>query len=157
LEKEIITNAKMISGNVGIPIHFLGFPDLMSNRATSTDLFELIMASTAKERLVWAGFYEEMFDKALTKANKNFTPGQVKAEILQVSDAKIQELASVWLPLYTGGVIDLDYMLSKIPDIEPSKVKKSLDDAQLKMVADIKAQEDAAAKQEGQDGQGGQQ
>lgn len=142
LEKEIITNAKMISGNVGIPIHFLGFPDLMSNRATSTDLFELIMASTAKDRLVWAGFYEEMFDKVLKKANKNFKPGQVKAELLQVSDAKIQELTSVWLPLYTGGVIDLNYMLSKIPDIDPVKVKKALEAAQLKMVEDIKAQEE---------------
>jgi hypothetical protein len=159
LLNEITTNAKIISGDVGVPVHFLGFVDLMSNRSTSTDLFEFITASTAKERLVWAGFYEELFDKALKKANKNFAPGTIKAEILQVSDAKIQELATVWLPLYSGGVIDLDYMLSKIPDIQPGKVKKSLDAAQMKMVEDLKAQEKAAAAmdQNGQGGQGGQQ
>jgi len=156
LEKEIITNAKMISGAVGVPVHFLGFPDLMSNRSTSTDLFEFIMASTAKERGVWAGFYEELFDKAIEKANTdlktNLEPGKVKAEILQVSDAKIQELASVWLPLYTGGVIDLDYMLSKIPDVDPKKVKTALDEAQQKMVDSIKKQE-AAAGNQGDEGQ----
>jgi len=156
LEKEIITNAKMISGAVGVPVHFLGFPDLMSNRSTSTDLFEFIMASTAKERSVWAGFYEEMFDKAIKKANVDFKfnlePGKVKVEILQVSDAKIQELASVWLPLYTGNVIDLDYMLSKIPDIDPKKVKTALNEKQLKMVEDIKRQEAIATANQGNSG-----
>jgi len=148
LEKEIITNAKMISGATGVPVHFLGFPDLMSNRSTSTDLFEFITASTAKERGVWAGFYEEMFDKVIEKANaelkQNLEPGKIKVEILQVSDAKIQELANVWLPLYTGGVIDLDYMLAKIPDIDPKKVKayKAAEDA--KMLESIKAQEVSA-------------
>ncbi len=141
LEKEIITNAKMISGDTGIPIHFLGFPDLMSNRSTSTDLFEMIMASTAKERLVWAGFYEELFDKALALANANYRPGVVKVEILQVSDAKIQELTNVWLPLYTANVIDLDYMLSKIPDADPEKMKKSLDANAEKMLRQIKDSE----------------
>jgi hypothetical protein len=154
LEKEIITNAKMISGATGVPVHFLGFPDLMSNRSTSTDLFEFITASTAKERGVWAGFYEEMFDKVIEKANaelkQNLEPGKIKVEILQVSDAKIQELANIWLPLYTGGVIDLDYMLSKIPDIDPKKVKayKAAEDA--KMLESIKAQEESAVASGGQ-------
>jgi hypothetical protein len=151
LEKEIIMNAKMISGDTGIPVHFLGFPELMSNRATSTDLFEMIMASTAKERLVWAGFYEELFDKALALANSNYRPGVVKVEILQVSDAKIQELSTVWLPLYTANVIDLDYMLSKIPDADPEKMKKSLDDNAQKMLDQIKESE-AQPGQEGQPG-----
>jgi len=148
LEKEIITNAKMISGAVGVPIHFLGFPELMSNRAVSTDLFEFINASTAKERGVWAGFYEEMFNKVIEKSNAvlktNLEPGKVRAEILQVSDAKIQELTNVWLPLYTGGVIDIDYMLSKIPDIDPKKVKAAKAEEEAKMLESIKAQEEAA-------------
>jgi hypothetical protein len=157
LEKEIITNAKMISGAVGVPVHFLGFPELMSNRAVSTDLFEFINASTSKERAVWAGFYEELFNKVIEKANvelkTNLEPGKVECEILQVSDAKIQELASVWLPLYTGGVIDLDYMLTKIPDIDPKKVKAAKAVEEQKMLSAIKEQEASQVA----DAQGGKQ
>jgi hypothetical protein len=147
LEKEIITNAKMISGAVGVPVHFLGFPELMSNRAVSTDLFEFINASTSKERAVWAGFYEELFDKVIEKANTdlktNLKPGLIKVEILQVSDAKIQELTNVWLPLYSASVIDLDYLLNKIPDINPKKVKDEKKAKDEEMLASIKRQEES--------------
>ena len=148
LEKEIVTNAKMISGDTGIPIHFLGFPDLMSNRSTSTDLFEMIMASTAKERLVWAGFYEELFDKALVAGNSNYKTGVIKVEILQVSAAKIQELVEVWLPLFTAQVIDLDYMLARIPDADPRAMRKRLDEVGTRMLQQIKESEAQPGQEE---------
>lgn len=145
LEKEIITLAKFISGATGVPVHFLGLPDLMSNRAVSTDLFELINASTNKERHIWQGFYEELFDKAILMANAQFKlglrPGIVKAMVLAITEAKIRELVEVWYPLYNGGVIDLDYMLSKIPDIDPDKVKAAQKEAALKQLEQIKAYE----------------
>ena len=153
LEKEIIANAKIISGATGVPVHFLGYPELMSNRATSTDLFEFINASCNKERNVWTGFYEELFYKAIVMAQKfqtGYNPDKnpVKAKIVEVTEAKMQELVNVWLPLYTANVVDLDYMLGKIPDIDPDRVKRSQEESAMRMLEKIKQQE---ATLEGED------
>lgn len=127
LKEEIIALAKIISGATGIPVHFLGLPDLMSNRAVSTDLFEFIMASTVKERKLWKGIYEEIFRKVLMMANdklqKDFDVDSIEVELPYVTDAKIKEIVETWLPLYLEDVIDLDYLLSKIPDIDAQKIK----------------------------------
>lgn len=152
LEKEIIALAKVISGATGVPVHFLGYPDLMSNRATSTDLFEFINASCNKERSIWTGFYEELFNKALVMSNKfntGYQENTVKAQMLQVTEAKIRELAEVWLPLFNANVVDLDYMLSKIPDADPDKIKKANEESALKMMKAIKEQEALDPAQEG--------
>lgn len=147
LENEIITLAKVISGATGIPVHFLGLPDLMSNRAVSTDLFEFINASTNKERHVWEGLYEEIFDKAIRMANESFKTGlvedQVNVNVLQITEAKIKELVDIWMPLYAGGIVDLDYVLSKIPDADPDKIKTSLEESAIKQLDNIKAAEKA--------------
>jgi hypothetical protein len=153
LEKEIIALAKVISGATGVPVHFLGYPDLMSNRATSTDLFEFINASCSKERSIWTGFYEELFYKALIMAQQfqtGYDPDKngVKAQILQVTEAKLQELVSVWLPLYNANVIDLDLMLSHIPDADPEKIKKANEESAVKMLDAIKNQEKNAQTQD---------
>jgi len=133
IENEIITRAKMISGIVGLPVHFLGLPDLMSNRSTSTDLFELINASTSKERTVWIGGYEELFQKVLLMANAvfnmGFNPNAIGAEIPFVSEQKMKQIVDIWLPLYTARAIDLDTLLNKIPDVDAETVKENLVDA----------------------------
>jgi hypothetical protein len=147
LEKEILALAKVISGATGVPVHFLGYPDLMANKSTSNDLFEFINASCSKERSIWTGFYEELFYKALVMARDNFQTGfnpddnGVKAQILQVTEAKLQELVTVWLPLLNANAIDLDYMLSKIPDIDPDRVKKTNEESSMKMLESIRQQE----------------
>lgn len=145
LEKEIVANAKIISGATGVPVNFLGYPDLISNKSLSTDLFELINASTNKERHIWEGFYEELFNKALRMAAANFQTGykedKIKAQILQITEAKMKELTEVWLPLYNAGVIDIDYMLSKIPDADPERIKKSISESAKKTLESIRAAE----------------
>jgi len=140
LEKEIVTNSKIISGATGIPVHFLGLPELMSNRAVSTDLFELIIASTNKERHIWIGTYEEIFKKAMAMSNEkfqtNFDIDSINVEIPYVTESKIKALTETWLPLYMSGAIDLDYMLSLIPNIDAEKIKRGQqEDLSLKLNA----------------------
>ncbi len=65
LKEETQTLAKTISGTTGIPVHFLGYPELLSNRDTAENLIELIVLSTNKERNTWMGAYEELFQKAM--------------------------------------------------------------------------------------------
>jgi hypothetical protein len=130
LTKEIVNICKVVSGVVGIPVHFLGLPDLMSNRSTSTDMFEMIIASTNRERKTWIGLYEEVFNSALMKSNmefqSTFKEGVVSCDIPQVTAEKLRALSEVWLPLFQANVIDLDYMLSMIPNADPVRMKENL-------------------------------
>ena len=65
LKEETQALAKTISGTTGIPVHFLGYPELLSNRDTAENLIELIVLSTNKERNTWMGAYEELFQKSM--------------------------------------------------------------------------------------------
>jgi len=145
LDKEIISLAKIISGATGIPVHFLGLPELMSNRAVSTDLFELIVASTNKERHIWIGCYEEIFRKVLIMANEKFNggfnPNAIGVEIPYITAQKIKELVDVWMPLFQGGVIDLDLMLSMVPNADADKIKKAQKESALKELESLKERE----------------
>lgn len=127
LIKEVVSLAKIISGVTGIPVHFLGLPDLMSNRSVSTDMFEMIIASTNRERKTWIGTYEELFKAALAFANDkygtSFRTDVVSCSIPQVTAEKLKELVDTWLPLYNSNVIDLDYILAKIPDADVERIK----------------------------------
>lgn len=141
LEKEITILAKVISGATGVPVHFLGFPDLMSNRAVSTDLFESLNASCNKERRIWSGFYQELIEKAiqlrntglqlkdpaLTGESANKSTLDIKVQILNFTEAQLKLLIDVWLPLYQANIIDIDYMLKMIPNADPQKIKTALD------------------------------
>jgi len=136
IKDEIVTHAKMISGTTGVPVHFLGLPDLMSNRAVAENLMELIGASTVKERRIWIGAYEEMFQKVLTLANNNLQTGfdvnAIGVDIPDISAAKIKELAETWLPLFVAGAISLETFLGRVPDIDKEKEMERLEEAEPK-------------------------
>jgi len=129
LLKEIEAQVKMVSGTTGVPVHFLGLPDLLSNRATAENMMEMLYASTSKERKTWIGAYEEIINKAMLMANVNFNQnyitGTIKIEIPFITAEKMKELAEVWLPLYSGGVISLKTMLSKVPEVDPEEEMKA--------------------------------
>lgn len=72
LKEETQALVKTISGTTGIPVHFLGYPELLSNRDTAENLIELIVLSTNKERNTWMGVYEELFQKAMVISNTVF-------------------------------------------------------------------------------------
>jgi hypothetical protein len=103
-------------------------------------------AAVNREKHVWEGFYEELFDKAIRMWNerfkKNLQPGNVKAQIIAFTAEQMRQLVEIWLPLYTANIIDLNYMLSKIPDADPKKIIKALDERQRQMLDAIKRQED---------------
>jgi len=72
LKAETESLVKTISGTTGIPVHFLGYPELLSNRDTAENLIELIVLSTNKERNTWMGAYEELFQKSMVISNTVF-------------------------------------------------------------------------------------
>ena len=149
ITKEIVNICKIISGVVGIPVHFLGLPDLMSNRSTSTDMFEMIIACTNRERKTWIGLYEEIFNDALKASNvafnTTFREDVVSCDIPQITAEKLRELTEVWLPLFQANVVDLDYMLSMIPNADPKRIKENAEKEAQKILDQMQMQEDANA------------
>jgi hypothetical protein len=161
LEKEIICLVKIISGAVGIPVHFLGLPDLMSNRAVSTDLFELIVGSTSKERHIWIGAYEEIFNKAMRMANttfkRNFAENTVGVEIPYVTAQKLKEIVDIWFPLWQDGSISWEFFVSKIPEANAEEMKTQLEkkeeESTVKVLDSIKEAEKKAKEKDEEEGE----
>ena len=131
LEKEIITLAKIISGATGVPVHFLGLPDLMSNRATAENLMELVAASTSKERMIWLGTYQQIIVKAIAiwNAQSGMTkldPSKVKVSIPFITAEAWQRIVDVYLPLFTADAIDRSTLLAEVPNMDvDAEMKKA--------------------------------
>lgn len=131
LENEIVTLSKMISGTTGIPVHFLGLPDLMSNRAVAENLMELIHAATTKEREIWIGAYEEMIAKGMMMFNEAtgktpLDPNKVGIEIPMITREHWEHLEKVYLAAAMANQITTEAFLQQIPgfDIEAEKKRK---------------------------------
>jgi len=98
LKEETQALVKTISGTTGIPVHFFGYPELLSNRDTAENLSELIALSTSKERRTWIGTYEEVFQKAMviynTAFETNLNPMAIDATIKETNMGKENETVS---------------------------------------------------------------
>lgn len=127
LAEEIVTLTKVISGATGIPVHFLGAPDLLSNRATASNLMELIAAASSKERKTWEGVYRELLSKAMRiynvkmgleqKPSKKLDPQKLAVEIPLISPETWAAVEKVFAPLAISGKISDELLLSKIPGV----------------------------------------
>lgn len=142
LEADVTT----VSGSTGVPVHFLGHPELLSNRATAISLLELIEMSTNKERDIWEGGYEELFQKAIILYNDAFNtglnPDAVTAKIPFISSAKLEFIQKVYLPMYTENTISLETFLSYLTDVDVDEEIKRIEEDKDK--ADKRSNENAA-------------
>lgn len=147
LEKEIITLAKMVSGTTGVPVHFLGLPDLMSNRSTADNLMELVNASTRKERMIWIGLYQEMLNKAIAIWNKNATKTPLKAgrlavQIPLITQEQWNRIVQVYLPLYQSDALSKRTLLAQVPGINAEEELKALEEGEAETFHDHSATDD---------------
>lgn len=125
IEKEITVALKIISGTTGIPPHFLGFPDLMSNRATADGLLEMMFAATARERTAWLEAYTELFRKAIMLYNRysgdSLNPDAVHAILPENTQTRLRQLVDVWLPLFESKAVTRKTFLKRVPDVDAEK------------------------------------
>ena len=143
LENEIVMKAKMISGATGIPIQFLGLPDVLSNRATAENLLDLIYAATVKERETWKGVYKEAITKAMEMSNAQtgqgektarLDPNKIDIDIPMVSDQDWQRLIDFWLPARIAGEISQQLFLNKIPNVNVDDEMKREEESSKKTI-----------------------
>lgn len=143
-EKEIITAIKMISGTTGIPVHFLGFAELMSNRSTAENLMEMINAATTKERQTWMGAYKEVITKAMRMFNEGVNPkmsekarldpNKIKVDIPLITKEHYDRLEKIFAPLYIADKLSGETFFSMVPGFD---VKAELERMEAKMQSEI--------------------
>ena len=152
IEKAVQTDIQIISGATGVPVHFLGFPNLLSNRATAENLLELIQLSTDKERDAWRGGYTELVQKAIvmynTVFNQNLNPSACEVTIPFASSATLAFIAKVYLPMYMAGAMSLEQLLSYITNVDTDKeIQRIKEQEKVKQEQEAKELQDAAALQ----------
>jgi hypothetical protein len=130
--KEVTANMRFISSMSGVPIHWLAYPDLMSNRATAENLLEVVNAATRTERLILEEGVKELIDKACIMAvDAGYDPkvleGDCTVKIPLISLAALQQLIDVWSPLYDAGHISQFTFRNMLPGIDPDKEQKLID------------------------------
>jgi hypothetical protein len=143
LTEEITTNAKIISGATGVPVHFFGFSDLMSNRATADSLMEMVFSSTEQERATWKRFYTTLFYKAIVLYNEtysdNMDPELVEAEIPHSSQTKMRQIIDFWLELKDRDAVSLQTVLEQVPNIDAQQELGRLDREREKALDEMAA------------------
>ena len=121
--REAAVLAKVISGTTGIPVHYLGFVDEMSNRATADTLAEALQASTSYERLVVQNVWSSALSKSIKMYNEeakktHLNPSELEVEILQISAEQWIQIEKIWMPAREKNLISLKTYLSKVPGID---------------------------------------
>jgi hypothetical protein len=132
LKNEIAMNLKFVSSTSSVPVHWLGWTDLMSNRATAEELEEMIATSTKIERIIYAVKSKELIKKTMVLARDAGYEGAVindefKTELPYVSLAYIKALTEVWEPLQAKDVVSMLTLRNKCPGINPASEQKQID------------------------------
>ncbi len=129
--KDLLTSLKTIATMTGIPIHWLSWPELMSNRATAENIHESLILSTKKERLIWEESYKEAIEKAqilavekLNYPQSILAPVTVKLPIISI--AQLKQIAEIWTPLWQMELVDKFTIQNMLPGINPYEVNKAL-------------------------------
>jgi hypothetical protein len=131
--REITMCAQIISGVTGVPVHYMGFPELLSNRATADDMHELINATTAREREAWKSGCREHAMKAcrlyMQETGEQLQPDSIVVTLPVIMLSSIQRVADVWLPLYQAGVVSKQTVREQVPGIDP-ELERQADEAE---------------------------
>lgn len=136
IQKEITNNAKSASGYTGIGIHLMGWASEMSNRATAKELAEARVAFTSQYREAYQRYISNLVNRCYEKDMG--IKGEIAAFLPEVSNASVEQLMEVWLPLRDAGAITQKTLVSKIPGIEPDKELKELEKEEEKKIEEPK-------------------
>ena len=131
----IETNVKLVSGGSGVSIAWLGFADVMSNRATADSLGEPLEIVSAADISTWNSFYEEIFDSVIAIRNENLDsqqklkPGIIKPKLKPMSDRQWAKLKDLFMPAAKDGLITRQSFLEQIPNFDlEAELKRIVDE-----------------------------
>lgn len=126
---EMGLNAKVISAVTGLPVHWIGWTDLLANRATAETLDELIKFATKKERIKLIEGMESIIQKARLKAiagGQDVPELDIEIDLPNITSADLKAIQEIFHPLQLDGVISMLNLRGRIPGIEPAKEDKQI-------------------------------
>ena len=133
LSFELVATIKNISSVTGIPVHWLGYVDLMSNRSTAETLYEMIKNGTINERSAWeVATYDtilkaqEMYiDAGGTELGKLDDDFQVNMPLISFSN--FFEIIKGYSLALADGAVSIDDYRSIIPGTNPIDTKRAVE------------------------------
>ena len=145
LQSEMTATIKTISGVTGIPVHWLGYVDLMSNRSTAESLYELIKNKTIIERSEWESALRSIIIRAMemyidnggTDLNKLDHDFQVRLPLIDFGN--FIDLVRALSIAYSDEAISIDDYRNNIPGIDPLKTEKAVAIEKEKNKEELKA------------------
>jgi len=132
IEKDMINALKCISMTIGIPVHFLAYPEMLSNRATAENLMEMVVASTRADKVVWQEAITELIEKARIMAvdageDNAILAGDIQVKIPVVSLALLKQITEVWYNMLADDIISLSTFREMLPGIDAVKEEKQIE------------------------------
>ena len=122
LKEEITSRVRKISAHTGVPVHMLGFPDLLSNRATAQEMAETIAVKTRTERLIWETKLKEVYEKSIKLYNKvtgsAIDPSDIRVTIPVSSQSEVRSLMEFGEKMLSLGIISKRTYRDLIPNID---------------------------------------
>jgi hypothetical protein len=160
LNTELVATIKTISSVTGVPVHWLGYVDLMSNRATAQTLYELIKQATILERQIWEeSLYEMIFqaqeifiDSGGEGLNRLDPAFQVRLPLIDFAEF-LNRVKGLSLAFGDGAISMGDYR-NMLPGINPYETEKMIDEEKAKDEQSLKTNTIIPFTEEGEeDGQ----
>jgi hypothetical protein len=132
INQEITLNTRVISVASGVPIHWLAWPDLMSNRATAENLLEVVNSATLQERARWEEAIKDVIQKSMDMAidagyETNAIKGEFVVKLTLISLASLKALQETWLPLQQADIVSMHTLRTKVPGIDAANEDKLIE------------------------------
>ncbi len=131
LVSELTSTIKTISGTTGVPVHWLGYVDLMSNRSTADSLYENIKNATISERITWEESLYELILKAqelyIDNGGTDLTYNSdfsIKLPLIDFN--KFVERIRALSQAYADNAISMDDYRNAIPGIDPLVTERAV-------------------------------
>lgn len=126
LSLEIYETMKVISMILGIPVHIMGYTQDMRTKAVSMHMGEQSTHGVGPDRNIYLEFLNDALKKAINMVNANNTtvggildPDKVTLEFNLLTDAQIQQLIDVYIPLAQEGLLSTQTLHEKVPGVDP--------------------------------------
>ena len=152
LTNELVALIKSITSVTGIPVHWLGYTEILSNRSTAETLYDLIKNATINDRSKWQDalydlilqaqkVYIEAGGNKITEIDKNF-----KVTVPLIDFASFLERVEALVMAYTNYGISLQTLRANLPGVDPTKEKRFVDDEIKDDESDLRLRLDRTVK-----------
>ena len=124
LLKEVEMRLKLVSGGTSVPVHFLGYPDLMSNRAVAGLDMKPSVVFAGKGQKRFAGGFDELATKVLPTLEqmhgKVYDPDNI-THTFPAPAGDVEGLVAAWLPARLAKQISHETFLLKVGIDDPDE------------------------------------